>query len=71
LVVGVFRCKPCDAEDEIQLCNLVMAFDLFGVGHELFIYTEERGLMQNGEERGPFLEVDVYSSIRKDARGRA
>jgi hypothetical protein len=68
LVVGLLRRKSCNAKNEIQLGNLVVAFDLFWVDDKLFVNTEKCRLMQNGEKRSPLLEVDIYTSVRKHAR---
>lgn len=56
------------AEDEVKLGKLVVALDLFRVDYKLFIDAEEGWLMQGGKQRRPFLEVDVYAAVGKQAR---
>lgn len=46
----------------------MIALDLLGVGDELLVNSEKSGLVKDGEERSPFLEVDVDTSIREQTR---
>ena len=47
----------------------MVALDLFRVRDEFLVDAKERGLVENGKQRRPFLEVDVDASVREQPRG--
>lgn len=55
--------ESSDAEDQIQLCQLVMALDLVGFCDPVLIDAQEGRLVKDREQRSPFLEVDVDASV--------
>jgi hypothetical protein len=50
------------------LCEFVVALDLLGVGDKFLVDMEESGLVEDGEERRPLLEVNVDAAIGEEAR---
>lgn len=46
----------------------MVALDLLGVGNKFLVDMEESGLVKDGEERRPLLEVNVDAAIREQAR---
>ncbi len=55
------------AEDQVELGELVVALYLFGVDDKLLVDAEESGLVQGGKQGRPFLEVDIYAAVGKQA----
>jgi hypothetical protein len=47
--IGIIGGESGNAEEEIELCELVVVFDLFRIGDELLVYFEERRLVDHGE----------------------
>lgn len=62
------RRKPSEAENEVQLGNLVIALDLFGVGDKLLIDAQKCRLVKSGEQGRPFLKVYIDASVGKKTR---
>jgi len=46
----------------------VVAFDLLRIGDELLVDMEECGLVEDGEQRRPLLEVNVDTAVREETR---
>ncbi len=45
----------------------MVAFDLLGIGDEFLVDMEECGLVEDGEQRSPLLEVNIYTTVREEA----
>ena len=66
--IGSIRRQAGNVENQVKLSELVIALDFLGIGDELLVDSEKSGLVKNGEERSPFLKVDVDASIREQTR---
>lgn len=68
LEVGLLARQSGDAEDEVELGELVVVPNLLRVDDKLLVCSQEGRLVQHREQGRPLLEVDVDASVGEQPR---